>query len=75
MFGAAAAELESGARNAVEVCLAIQPGERAALIADEASGPVAASIAAVLDEVGAPCAGVLIEHVAPRPLAAEFLLR
>ena len=43
-------ELEAGARNAVEVCLAIQPGERVALIADEASGEVAASIAAALDD-------------------------
>jgi aminopeptidase len=70
MFGAAAAELEPGARNAVEVCLAIQPGERVALIADEASSPVAASIAAVLEEVGAVCDGIVIEEVAARPLAA-----
>ena len=47
---------------------AIQPGERVALIADEASAPVAASIAAALDEVGAPWEGVLIEQVATRPL-------
>jgi leucyl aminopeptidase (aminopeptidase T) len=70
MFGPAAAELEPGARNAVEVCLAIQPGERVALIADEASSPVAASIAAVLEEVGAVCDGIVIEQVAARPLAA-----
>jgi len=38
------------------------------LIADEASGEVAASLAAVLDEVGARWQGVLIEHVASRPL-------
>ena len=68
MFGTAAADLQPGARNAVQVCLAIQPGERVALIADEASGPVAASIAAALDEVGAPWEGVLIEQVATRPL-------
>src|SRR5439155_9211725 len=54
MFGSTSAELEAGARNAVEVCLAIQPDERVALIADEASGDVAASIAAALDDVGAP---------------------
>ena len=59
-----------GARNAVEVCLAIQRGERVALIADEASGEVAASIAAVLDEVGAACEAVLIEDVAARPLTS-----
>ena len=70
MFGPAADELTPGARNAIEVCLAIQPGERVALIADEASSPVAASLAAVLEEVGALCDAVLIEHVASRPLAA-----
>jgi aminopeptidase len=70
MFGTAPDELAPGARNAVEVCLAIQPGERVALIADEASAAVAASIAAVLDEVGAPWQGVLIEQVATRPLTA-----
>jgi aminopeptidase len=68
MFGTAPPELEPGARNAVEVCLAIQPGERVALIADEASSSVAASLAAVLDAVGAPWHGVLVEQVATRPL-------
>ena len=70
MFGTSADDLQPGARNAVEVCLAIQPGERVALIADQASGPVAASIAAALDEVGASSDGVLIEQVAARPLTA-----
>jgi aminopeptidase len=70
MFGTTSAELEPGARNAVEVCLAIQPHERVALIADQASGDVAASLAAVLDEVGAPWEGVLIERVAGRPMTA-----
>jgi aminopeptidase len=70
MFGPAAAELAPGARNAVEVCLAIQPGERVALIADRASSAVAASLAAVLEEVGALCDGIVIEQVATRPMAA-----
>src|SRR5262249_33368351 len=70
MFGTAAPALEAGARNAVLVCLAIQPDERVALIADEASGDVAASIAAALDEVGAPWQGVLIERVTSRPMTA-----
>ena len=68
VFGPANAELEPGARNAVEVCLGIRPDERVALIADEASGEVAASLAAALDTVGAPWDGVLIEQVADRPL-------
>ncbi len=68
IFGPPSAELEPGARNAVEVCLGIRPEERVALIADEASGEVAASLAAALDHVGAPWDGVLIEKVADRPL-------
>ena len=67
-FGVASAELQAGARNAVQVCLAIRPDERVALIADRASGDVAASLAAALDEIGAPWRGVLIEDVADRPL-------
>ena len=39
-----------GARNAVDTCLSIQAGERVALIADEASGAVAASLEAALAE-------------------------
>jgi aminopeptidase len=70
VFGVAATELAPGARNAVEVCLGIRAGERVALIADEASSAVAASLAAVLDEVDAPWEGVLIEQVASRPLSA-----
>src|SRR3954468_2751086 len=68
MFGTPAADLQPGARNAVEVCLAIQRGERVALIADRASSAVAASIAAVLDELVAPCDPVLIEDVVSRPM-------
>jgi len=70
MFGTVLAELEPGARNAVEVCLAIRPDERVALIADEASGDVAASLAAARDEIGAPWQGVVIERVAERPLTS-----
>jgi aminopeptidase len=60
--------LEQGAKNAVEVCLSITPADRVALIADEGSREVAASIAEALDHVGAHWDGVLIEDVAARPL-------
>jgi aminopeptidase len=69
-FGPSSPDLEPGARNAVEVCLAVQPHERVALIADAASSAVAASIASILDELAAPWEGVLIEQVSARPLAA-----
>jgi leucyl aminopeptidase (aminopeptidase T) len=68
VFGTAATDLGPGARNAVEVCLGIRRGDRVALIADKASGEVAASLAAVLDDVGAPFDGVLIEDVVTRPM-------
>ena len=68
VFGPFPPELADGARNAIEVCLAIEHGERVALIADEASRAVAASLAAALEAVGAQTDAVLIEHVAARPM-------
>jgi leucyl aminopeptidase (aminopeptidase T) len=59
-----------GARNAVEMCLAVQPGEHVALIADEASSAVAASIAAALEERHAEFTGLLLEDLGPRPMRA-----
>jgi aminopeptidase len=63
-------ELMPGARNAVETCLAVQPGERVALIADEASCAVAESIAAALEERQAAFTGLLLEDFGPRPMRA-----
>jgi leucyl aminopeptidase (aminopeptidase T) len=70
VFGTYARELAEGAHNAVDVCLAIARGEHVALIADEASREVAASLTAALDGAGAHTTGVLIEQVAARPLTA-----
>ena len=67
-FGPFPDELCPGARNAVEVCLNVQPGERVALIADEASRDVAASIEHALDDRGADTRPLLIEAVTPRPM-------
>ena len=55
VFGPFSPELAPGARNAIDVCLAIQSCERVALVADEASREVAASLAAALRaaEIGA----------------------
>src|SRR5207344_3213200 len=68
LFGPFSPELAPGAHNAIDVCLAIQPHERVALIADEPSREVAASLASALDAVGAPTESLLIEQLAPRPL-------
>jgi aminopeptidase len=60
----------TGAHNAVDVCLAIRPGERVALIADEASSDVAASLEEALEVREARTDCLLIESVSPRPMPA-----
>ena len=60
----------AGARNAVETCLGVCPGEHVVLIADQASRSVAASLAAALDERGARLTGLLLEEFGPRPMSA-----
>src|SRR5258706_7572071 len=63
-------DLMPGARTAVETCLGVRPGEHVALIADEASRTVAASIAAALDDRRALYTGLLLEDFGPRPMSA-----
>lgn len=70
MFGPVDPDLLPGARNAIETCLAVRPGERVVLIADEASAPVAASLAQALELGASPYNGFLLERLAPRPLTA-----
>jgi aminopeptidase len=61
-------EFSPGARNAVNVCLRIQPEEKVTLITDHACLEIAASIAAELDKVGSPYNTFVLEDLAPRPL-------
>jgi aminopeptidase len=68
-FGSPQPDLMPGARNAVETCLAVQPHEHVALIADEASRAVAASLAAALTGRSAAVTGLLLEDFG-RPLRA-----
>jgi leucyl aminopeptidase (aminopeptidase T) len=68
IFGTAPTDLLPGARNAVQTCLSILKGERVALLADEASRAVAASLEEALLEAGADAHGILIESVSPRPM-------
>ena len=68
LFGEAPDDLMPGARNAVDTCLAIKPGERVALVADEESRPVAASLERALADAGARADCVLIEAAAARPM-------
>lgn len=66
MFGIVDPELLPGAHNAIDTCLAVEPQERVALIADEASRPVAASLEAALSECSFD--GYLLEDLGARPM-------
>jgi aminopeptidase len=61
-------ELTPGARNAVNVCLRIQPGEKVTVITDEATREIAASLIRELERVDAPYRAWVLEDLAPRPL-------
>jgi leucyl aminopeptidase (aminopeptidase T) len=62
------AELRPGARNAVRVCLRVQPHEKVTLITDQSCLEIAASIARELGDAGAPFRSFVLEELAPRPL-------
>jgi aminopeptidase len=61
-------ELTPGARNAVKVCLRVQPGEKVTVITDEATKEIAVSMVRELEAVGAPYNAWVLEDLAPRPL-------
>jgi aminopeptidase len=61
-------ELTPGARNAVNVCLRIQPGEKVTVITDEATKEIAASLVHEVENVGAAYQAWILEEMAPRPL-------
>jgi leucyl aminopeptidase (aminopeptidase T) len=61
-------EFTPGARNAVNVCLRIQPTERVCVITDEATADIAAAIVAELKVLGAPHHAWVMEELAERPL-------
>jgi aminopeptidase len=62
-------DLQPGARNAIRVCLNVQPHERVTVITDEACREIAAALIAEIEAVGAPYRAFVLEHEAPRPLA------
>jgi aminopeptidase len=61
-------DLAPGARNAIRVCLNVQPNERVTVIADRDCEDIAASLVHEIEEVGAPYKAFILEDVAPRPL-------
>jgi aminopeptidase len=61
-------ELSPGARNAVNVCLRIQPGEKVTVITDETTKEIAASVVRELENLAVTYRAWVLEDLAPRPL-------
>jgi aminopeptidase len=61
-------EFGPGARNAVGVCLRVQPDEKTCVITDEATLEIAAAIVAELERLGSPHRVWVLEDLAERPL-------
>jgi len=61
-------ELIPGARNAINVCLRLQPGERVTIITDTATREIAAALQSEVERVGSEYSLFLLEHHARRPL-------
>jgi leucyl aminopeptidase (aminopeptidase T) len=61
-------EYAIGARNAIHVCLRVQPEEKVCVITDEATQEIAAAILAELEKLGSPHRVWVLEDVAERPL-------
>src|SRR5579862_1256238 len=61
-------EYSIGARNAIHVCLRVQPEEKVCVITDEATQEIAAAIVAELEKLGSPHRVWVLEDVAERPL-------
>ena len=62
------AELAPGARNAIRVCLRLQPEERITIITDEVSRDIAAALQAEVEEIGSEHAVFVLENYECRPL-------
>jgi len=62
------AEFVPGARSAVVTCLRIEPTEKVTLITDRATEPIAAALAAQLEERGCQWNAFILEELSPRPL-------
>ena len=61
-------ELSPGARNAVQVCLKVQPAEKVTVITDEVTKEIAVSLVHELDALSCPYHAWVLEDLAPRPL-------
>src|SRR5437773_9545552 len=61
-------ELIPGARNAINVCLRLHPGERVTIITDTATREIAAALQLEVERVSSEYSLFLLEHHARRPL-------
>jgi len=61
-------QLTQGARNAIRVCLRIQPTEKVTVITDEVSLEIAAALVHELEDLGCRYRSWVLEDVATRPL-------
>ena len=61
-------DLLPGARNAIRVCLDVQPTERVTVITDRTCEDIAASLVHEIEDLGAPYRAFVLEELAPRPL-------
>jgi aminopeptidase len=61
-------ELIPGARNAIDVCLRVQPNERVTVITDMVTRDIAAALQQEIERVGSEYSLFLLEHHARRPL-------
>jgi aminopeptidase len=61
-------EYTAGARNAVSVCLRVQPEEKVCVITDEITLGIAAALVSELEALGSPHRVWVLEDLAERPL-------
>jgi aminopeptidase len=63
-------ELVPAARNAIRICLKLQPHERITIITDEATRDIAEALQNEVEDIGAPHSLFVLEDLASRPLKA-----
>ena len=61
-------ELVPGARNAIDVCLRLEPRERITIITDTATREIAGALQKEVERVGSEYSLFVLEHHAHRPL-------
>src|SRR5437762_7094375 len=61
-------QLVPGARNAIDVCLRLQPEERITIITDSATREIVAALQKEVERIGSEYSLFVLEHHARRPL-------